>query len=351
MINPILKNRKITYYYLALWLFAGTLPWPLLFYFYEGGSLWVWPILIDSFASNLLYCGMALNFWYVVRYINLETSSPGTIIINHVVLALISTSFWMFIVSLIMKYASEPWPGYYDFLLKSLPARFMMGICLYSIVTLFYYTVSFYFNLQDKLQQEVQLQSLVKEAELNILKSQINPHFIFNSLNSISSLTIIRPEQAREMVIKLSEFLRYALDQDMKHQTHLSNELENIKRYLEIEKIRFGKRLNFSLNISEESTGKKLPNMILQPLLENAIKHGVHESTEPICIEISAETARDELHLTIKNNYDPEVKVKKRSGIGIKNIRERLQLIYGRTDLFKINDTGTSFQVQLSFPQ
>jgi two-component system, LytTR family, sensor kinase len=351
MINPLLKNRRITYYYLALWLFAGTLPWPILFYFYEGGAKWVWPILIDSFTSNLLYCGIALNFWYVVRYINLETSKPITIIINHIVLALISTSFWMYLVSIVVKYASEPWPGYYEFLVNSIPARFMMGICLYLIVTLFYYTIIFYFNLQDKLKQEIELQSLVKEAELNILKSQINPHFIFNSLNSISSLTIIRPAQARDMVIKLSEFLRYALDMDMKQKTQLSNELENIKRYLDIEKIRFGERLNFTLNISEDSTDKKLPNMILQPLLENAIKHGVHDSTEPICIEISSNIVGEELQLCIKNNYDPEVKAKRSSGIGIKNIQQRLQLIYGRTDLFKINNTGTLFEVHLSFPQ
>jgi two-component system, LytTR family, sensor kinase len=351
MVHPILRDRKITYYYLSLWLFAGTLPWPIMYYFYEGGPNWVWPILIDALVSNILFCGMSINFWYVVRYINIETSTPSTIIINHLVLGIISTSICLFISSLIVKSALVYWEGYYDFMLQSMPARFMMGLTIYSVVILLYYTIIFYYNLQEKSKQEAQLQTLMKEAELTVLKSQINPHFIFNSLNSISSLTIIRPNQAREMVIKLSEFLRYALDQDMKQKTKLANELENIKRYLEIEKIRFGERLKFELTIDKESEGNSLPNMILQPLLENAIKHGVHESTEPINIEVHSKSDGRFLNITIRNNYDSEVKAKKSSGIGIKNIQQRLQLIYGRSDLFRCENTGNVFEVNLSFPQ
>jgi LytS/YehU family sensor histidine kinase len=211
--------------------------------------------------------------------------------------------------------------------------------------------VLYYEDLQLKLKNEAQLNHLVKEAELNALKSQINPHFLFNSLNSISSLTMTSPEKAQEMVIKLSDFLRYSLSHDKNETTTLRRELENTERYLDIEKVRFGRRLRYQSNVPESCLDARLPNMILQPLFENAIKHGVYNSTEEVLVELRCAPNEDFLELHISNDFDPEATRPKGEGIGLKNIKNRLEILYKRTDLLEINFGKIEFEVILRIPK
>jgi two-component system, LytTR family, sensor kinase len=209
----------------------------------------------------------------------------------------------------------------------------------------------YYEDLQQKMQVESELNNLVREAELNVLKSQINPHFLFNSLNSISSLTMTNPEKAQEMVIKLSDFLRYSLSHDRKETTTLRRELENTERYLDIEKVRFGHRLKYQLNINKDCLDASIPNMILQPLFENAIKHGVHNSTEEVLIELRCEPDENFYILRLINDFDPEATRPKGEGIGLKNIRQRMQLLYKRDDLLQINMGKIEFEAVLKIPK
>ena len=137
-----------------------------------------------------------------------------------------------------------------------------------------------------------------------MLKAQINPHFIFNSLNSISSLTLSSPEDAREMIVKMSEFLRYSLGQDSE-QISLRVELDQIKRYLDIEKVRFGDQLVFESVMDQECLEWPVPRLILQPLFENAIKHGLYESIETVTISLAGSKKGNNILLTISNNFDP----------------------------------------------
>jgi len=195
------------------------------------------------------------------------------------------------------------------------------------------------------------LQNLVVDAELETLKSQINTHFLFNSLNSISSLTITKPDKAQEMVIKLSDFLRYSLSHDKNEKTPLKEEFNNIRRYLDIEKIRFGKRLKFVYSIPESCFEKKIPNMILQPLIENAIKHGVYNSSEEVKIELDCYEDDNDVTIVIKNGFNGEAVKKKGEGIGLKNIDKRLQLIYQRQGLLKTGSQNNIFTAKLTIPK
>ena len=195
------------------------------------------------------------------------------------------------------------------------------------------------------------MQELLKEAELNFLKAQINPHFLFNSLNSVSALTLSEPAKAQDMIIKLSDFLRYVISQNENKLSPLSKELENIQRYLEIEKIRFGDKLSFIFNVDEASMGFLIPVLILQPLYENAIKHGVYESIDPITIRTDVQLEENYLLITINNNYELEPVQFKGAGIGIKNIKERLNLMYHNPGLLIVKKTESNFEVQLTIPQ
>ena len=206
-------------------------------------------------------------------------------------------------------------------------------------------------NLSEKNAKEARLESLVKETELKMIRSQINPHFLFNSLNSISSLTITDPEKARDMVVKLSEFMRYALSRKDEQPVTLQNELENLRLYLDIEKVRFGDKLTMEENIDSSCLDFKIPVMLLQPLYENAVKHGVYESTETVRIITEAKLTDGFFEITISNNYDAVPTLKRGTGTGLLNVTRRLELFYGNKASIKTTKENGLYSVSLYIPR
>jgi LytS/YehU family sensor histidine kinase len=191
---------------------------------------------------------------------------------------------------------------------------------------------------------------LVKEAELKSLKYQINPHFIFNSLNSISSLTLSNPQKAQEMTIKLSSFLRSTLSKNERQKSKLSEEINNAKLYLDIEKVRFDDKFNFIEELEPKCMELEVPSMILQPLFENAIKHGVYESLDKVTIKLKCGHEKDYFKIIVENTFDPESVPRKGEGIGIKNIQNRLKLIYNQDNLVTTEKINNLFRVNIFIP-
>ena len=272
------------------------------------------------------------------------------IIFNHLTSLVLIIVIWLGLCYTILLIIFQDIPAYWEFLTLSIPVRLISGILLYVMLGLTFYLLIYNFNLQEKLQQEARLNTLLKETELNMLKSQINPHFLFNSLNSISSLTIKDASKAREMVIKLSDFLRYSVSTNSDALTTMDVELENITRYLEIEKVRFGEKLQYDLKTSEDCLKRPVPVMILQPLFENAIKHGVYESTEQVTIHAECSVHKEYTEITIVNDFDPDAVSRKGAGLGLRNIKERMRLTYYRDDLLKTWADGNTYHVQLKVP-
>jgi LytS/YehU family sensor histidine kinase len=159
------------------------------------------------------------------------------------------------------------------------------------------------------------------------------------------------PAKAQEMVINLSTLMRYSLRHGQDEKVSFGTELENNKLYLSIEKVRFGDKLRPVFKVDEICFKSVIPNMILQPIYENAIKYGVYEATEPVEIVTEASCNGEFLEITVRNAYDPGVKSKKGEGIGLRNIRERLQIIYGNPGLLNIKDNRKVFTITLSIPQ
>jgi len=306
--------------------------------------------LTDANVFNLLFAIIGYNLWFVVRFNLREKQKTFDMIVSHLITAVVIIAIWLLSSYFLMKNMYEDDTSYIQFLNDSLPWRVISGIFYYLFFIMFYYVMLYYEDLQEKLRVESELQNLVKEAELTALKSQINPHFLFNSLNSISSLTITNPDDAQVMVIRLSDFLRYSLSHDKNEKTSLADEINNLNRYLEIEKVRFGKRLNFVSHVSDDCLDLNIPNMILQPLIENSIKHGVYNSSEEVLVELKCELVGDYVQVEIKNDYDPEAVKKKGKGIGLSNIKKRLQLLYRRQDLLEIKAEKLTFTAKLRFP-
>jgi len=346
MLNPITSNNKYLVNYGTVWSLIIGAHFAVLHFYYH---ITIGVAATDSLLFNVFFAFLGISLWNLVRY-GKGNQNFINLLVSHIFSSLLIIGFWLISGYLILKYAVND-VYYLSFLDSSFPWRIISGMFYYSLFILVYYVVVYYQDIQDKIKQEANLKTLIKEVELNALKNQINPHFLFNSLNSVSSLTITSPKKAQDMIIKLSEYLRYSLSNEEQQITILKTELENIQLYLEIEKIRFGNRLNFQFNCDDKVLKAKIPAMILQPLFENAIKHGVYESTETINVVLNAEFRKNQLKLSLKNDFDPTAKQTKGEGIGLKNTKERLFLIYKKNDLISLNKTDNEFTAAIKIPQ
>lgn len=349
MSNPIIKSTRHLLIYTTTWIIYTGIS--IFFYKLAFKDLSFSIALLDGLVFNGLFAIIGIFIWYPVYYSSIEKRKWLNIIFNHLASFAITLLLWINLGHFILRALVPESQLSYEFLRTSIIWRLASGSFMYLIITLIYYLVIYYKNFQDKLLRESELKALVKESELASLKAQINPHFLFNSLNSISSLTITNPEKSQEMIIKLSEFLRYSIGKNQKEKTTLKQEIENIQRYLDIEKIRFDERFDLNIKINKNCEGTLLPNMILQPLVENSIKHGVYESIEKVKIEINCTATWDYLEVNIRNTYDPDAVSKKGAGVGLKNIMNRLSIIYNRNDLLRIEKKDNVFNVRLLVPQ
>jgi len=334
--------------YGGVWTLLAVIQMAILITFYQLSFA---DAFADSSIFNLIFSLFGIAIWYVLKYNEPKKFRFINLIINHFTSATVIIIIWLYSGKGLLTLIKADNADYLLFLNDSMLWRIVSGIFLYLILVLVYYLIIYYNNIQVKLKNEIKLKEIIKESELNLLKSQINPHFLFNSLNSISSLTLTNAAKAQEMIIKLSDFLRYSITQPADRFSSLKDEIENINRYLEIEQVRFGNKLNYIYQINDVCFQKKVPMMILQPLYENAVKHGVYESTEQILIQTNCIFKDDSLIISISNNYENTAPLKKGAGIGLYNIRERLRLIYRNDNLIQLDKTETHFHVKLIIPQ
>jgi two-component system, LytTR family, sensor kinase len=206
------------------------------------------------------------------------------------------------------------------------------------------------YNNKQKRLRETELLDQLRNAQLNALKSQINPHFLFNSLNSISSLAIANPGKAQQMIIALSDFMRYSLKKNIDEMVSLETELQNISLYLQIEKIRFGDKLTYSFDVDEDCKKHLIPNLILQPVYENAIKYGVYETSDSVEIRLKAVRSASGMNILVVNGFDPDSVPARGNGVGLKNISERLRIIYGSSQLLDVTKERNLFKVSMEIP-
>ena len=346
MKHPFL-GRALLFYLLA-WVVIAIAHATIL---YNQFDLSIKFVLADSLAYNLSFMGFGLIYWYIVQYITPENQGITGTIINQALAIIIVVGFLTYACNTFLENFSNDENNVIAFLSMALPWRVFLGSFYLGMVVLVYYLLQYTASFKQKEKEEVELQHLLKNAELESLKFQLNPHFIFNSLNSISSLTLTDSDRAHEMVVKLSEFLRGSLGTEDKKIHSLGEELEQMMLYLDIERVRFGDRLVVDESIDEKCKNRKVPNLILQPLYENAIKYGIYEQLEDVVIKTSCTCNDEYLTIAICNNYDSEAIPQKGKGIGLKNVRNRLELIYGQSDLVTIKKERDIFSVELQIPQ
>jgi LytS/YehU family sensor histidine kinase len=242
--------------------------------------------------------------------------------------------------------------AYMQFFNRSWQVRFdieFLQVGCMSILSVLWYSTE---EEQENRQRRNDAERLAKEAELFKLRQQLAPHFLFNSLNSISALIGSRPEQARKMIQQLSDFLRGNLKKEDQLWVPLSEEIQYLELYLDIEKVRFGHRLSTMIICDEDCLERKLPPMLLQPIVENAIKFGLYDTTEAVTIAIRAKLDGKFVRIEVENPFDPETsRPKKGTGFGLTSVQRRLYLIFARPDLMETHVDNNLFTTIVRIPQ
>lgn len=233
-----------------------------------------------------------------------------------------------------------------------LPYRFIINFLLLLCVTI----INVFWNIQEEYEEhkkrKEESERILRDAELYNLRQQLQPHFLFNSLNSIIALIGIKPDEARNMTFQLSDFLRGTMRKDDKQLIPLTDEIAHLKLYLDIEKVRFGHRLTTTFHMQEEANGANVPSMIIQPLLENAIKFGLYNVIGEVEITIDIRLENYMLYITITNPFDSDqFESRKGTGFGLSSIQRRLYLLYSRTDLLANSIHDNIFTSTLKIPQ
>lgn len=221
-----------------------------------------------------------------------------------------------------------------------------------------YFFIKYYQLFQLEKEKSLRSEALAQEAQLRMLRYQLNPHFLFNTLNAISTLVLDQAtDQANEMLTKLSKFLRYSLDHSPLDRVTLDHELETSKLYLDIEKVRFGERMQLEIAVQEEARKALVPSMLLQPLIENSIKHGLSKLEQGGKIAITADKEGSNLVLTVSDNGPgiPESILKDDiagfTGVGLMNVRNRLKEMYGSNQSFTFsNQSPTGCRATVVIP-
>ncbi|HUK47838.1 MAG TPA: histidine kinase [Terriglobales bacterium] len=345
--NPILINSRRLALYLSAW---GPICAIVLYLFVSlGGLTWARAAAL-GIPLCLIYAFVCLSAWYSCRTIPLENSGAW---LAHLAGALVASLLWILIARLIADLLSatptfsrldQQLAGVYRIL-------FGTGVLLYLLAVALHYVLLSNQAAQEAAKREVEARALARESELKALKTQVNPHFIFNCLNSISALTSSDPATAREMCIRLGEFLRKTLGIGEKSQIALGEELELVHAYLSVEQIRFGKRLSLEERTDAGVLPCLVPPLLLQPLVENAVRHGIATLAEGGWIRLEIMNGSPEkLSIRIENNFDPEAPRRKGANIGLKNVRQRLDTTYGNRAKFDVRTNEDQFQVALELP-
>ncbi|HVO11855.1 MAG TPA: histidine kinase [Vicinamibacteria bacterium] len=233
---------------------------------------------------------------------------------------------------------------------RAAPVLLALGLTLYLLTAATHYAVAASESSRDAERRALQLEVSSREAELRALRAQIHPHFLFNSLNSINALIASRPEEARRLCVTLADFLRRSLTLGAREAIPLAEELELVEQLMAIEKVRFGDRLGHEVRADEAARACLVPPLLLQPLIENAVTHGIAQRLEGGTITVIAERRGDELQVAIENPRDPDAPARKGAGIGLQNVRRRLSALHPERSSLRLLPQADRFRVELRLP-
>ena len=347
--HPILADARRLLWYVLAWLLAGVGIAALLRLTEQAewaGALWF------ALPICLVWAFVALSSYYVCRSLPYAQRRWPIALGLFGGASLLSALAWLGL--------GEAWDAMGRLVSHDKPfvamtsagwvMYFAAGFLLYLLSLLAHDVLVAFESVQAAARREAESRVLARDAELQMLRTQINPHFLFNSLNSISALTGFDPAAAREMTVDLAQFFRRTLALAERERITLGEEVVLCEHFLAIEKRRFGAKLNTELRIAADASGCLLPPMTLQPLLENAIKHGIRQLDGGGTITVDALVRDGWLHVAVVNPVAADDVPASAHGVGLKNIRERLAVLYGARGRIAWNRSATQFAIEINLP-
>jgi len=338
--------------YLPLYLLASTPLALLLVYLLVvmGGIGWPQNLAL-SLPLALFFAFLSLAPRPMCRVLPIGSQAALKIIGNHLAAGVVAGLIWIVLAKgLAALLGHYLFPHLDERFSPQLPLLFGFGVLLYLLAVAMHYVLLTVESSKEAETREQEALTLARESELKALKAQINPHFLFNSLNSISALATVDGERARDMCIKLSDFLRTTLKLGEKQRITLADELALARAYLDVERVRFGARLRIEIDADSACDHCIVPSLVLQPLVENAVKHGIAGLVDGGTIRISAHCGAGRLQLEISNEFDRESPAPTRHGLGLRNVRDRLRAIYENTARLDASAAGDRFVVEVDLP-
>jgi two-component system, LytTR family, sensor histidine kinase AlgZ len=346
--HPLFRSRQLGLYLLAWVPLAG-----ILVYLLSGSGGLSWREATElSLPLCAVYAFVCLSAWYPCKALPLERSSFGKLAASHLTYAGLLSVLWVELAKG-LAIALTRWGGFAGLdqrLPRHFPVLWVTGVLLYIMSVTFHYVLLAEQTSREAQARALEARVLARDAELKALRAQVNPHFLFNCLHSVSALTSSDPAKAREMCILLADFLRTTLRLGGKETITLEEELALVRGYLAIEKVRFGARVHMEEDVQKEAMTLPLPPLLLQPLVENAIRHGIANLPEGGVIRLSAERNNDAVSILVENSFDPDSPSSLKTGLGLDNIRQRLNARYGDDANIAIRTEGNSFLVKLRLP-
>jgi two-component sensor histidine kinase len=347
--HPLLADVRKLFWYVLAWLLAGVGIAALLRLTDQAGWLGALAFALPICA---VYAFVALSSYYVCRSLPVAQRRWPSAIALFGGAALLSALAWLGL--------GEAWNalGRLGPLGRPMVAMtsagwilfFAAGFVLYLLSLLAHDVLVAFETVQGAARREAESRVLARDAELQMLRTQINPHFLFNSLNSISALTTIDAAAARDMTVDLAQFFRRTLALADRERIALGEEVALCEHYLAIEQRRFGAKLRTALRIAPEALACLLPPMTLQPLLENAIKHGIRGLDDGGTIAVDALVRDGWLHLAVANPVADDQRTSQEGGVGLANIRERLAALYAARARLAWRRTADRFEIEITLP-
>jgi hypothetical protein len=347
--HPFLAQRARFFLYLAAWMPVAAQFSVLLVL--SGRLPWIEAVAVSA-PLCVVYAFLCPSSWYICRAYPLHETRFSTLTAIHSIAALLSASLWVLI--------GRAWVALLEPVLRisRYGADFTLlgwlllgaGMLLYLLCASAHYLMITFEISREAERRSLELRILASEAELKALRAQVDPHFLFNCLNSISALTTSDPERARRMCLLLSGFLRKSLEVGAEKSIPLNDEIALASSFLEIECVRLGPRLRVEKKIDPETGPSRVPPLILQPLVENAVQHGIAQLLDGGCIDIETRLFGERLRITIANPCDPDRPRGRTKGIGLENVRKRLATMHGSDARLVVENSREQYRVEISMP-
>ena len=345
--QPTLERRGRVALYLALWLLIGGLLAALLVG--QGGLAWSAALLVALPLASV-YASVCASAWYVAWSTPLATSGWLRLAGTAIGASVISSAAWM-AAARGWNYILTAWIGVRADYQEISGIIFGFGVLIYLLSLAVSYLAAAAVQTQAAETRALAVQVHSREAELRSLRAQIDPHFLFNSLHSISALTAANPQGARRMCLLLAEFFRESLKLGAEERIPLSRELMLAGKYLEIEQVRYGDRLRVHIDEIDEAAGACLvPSLLLQPLVENAVTHGIAHMLEGGTVRVSAACTGGRLQICIDSPCDRERPRRKGTGVGLANVRSRLRALHGAEAVVTTVEENGRWRVDIIMP-